>query len=765
MADGAAKFGKAQPARRHEDVRFLTGNGRYVDDIAPPHALHAVFLRSNVAHGRITELDLSAARDMPGVHLVLAADDLEALGVSLGMKGTRLKSADGRLGAGPERPVLARDRVRHVGEAVAVVVADSVALAKDALEVVTLDIEDLPVALELAPGGPAIHAEAEGNLAYDWSLGDKAATDAAFDAAAHHVAIEVIHNRIIVNAMEPRGAWAEWDGARLHLCVNGQGVWNQKSETARMLGLSKDAVRVTNPDVGGGFGMKAMTYPEYIVISAAARALGRPVRWIGERTESMLTDNAGRDLVARAELAFDGDLRITGYRVDLVSNLGAYNSQFGQPIQSELFSKVLTGIYDVRAAHLRAVGVYTNTAPVDAYRGAGRPEAILTLERAMDEAARTLDVDPFELRERNAIRTFPYRTVVGEVIDVGDFPRILQTARVRADVAGFSARRAESATRGRLRGLGLAAYIECILGDASETARLTLDADGGATLYVGTQSNGQGHETVYARMVAAQTGIDEDLVRIVQGDSDAIPSGGGTGGSRSVTVQGTATRATVQAVVEGFSTFLSDEWEVEGVTFDGTAFGAAGTNLRLKLAEAASLARLRGREDLLDTSRRITLDGRSFPNGAHLAEIEIDPETGRLSLERYTVVDDFGTLVAPELAIGQVHGGVVQGFGQAVTETAVHDASGQLLTASFMDYAMPRADDLPMIDISFEPVPSVMNPLGMKGCGEAGTVGALGAVSNAVRDALATAGVSRVDMPFTPARVWQWLQEAQDGTS
>lgn len=763
MADGA-KFGRAQPAGRREDLRFLTGAGRYVDDIAPAGALHAVFVRSNLAHGRIATLDLDPARAMPGVHLVLDAAGLEAMGVTLGMKGARLTGRDGRPGAGPERPVLARGTVRHVGEAVAVVVAETLAAAKDAAEAVVLDIDEAPVSLELAPGGAAIHPEAPGNLAYDWETGDAAATDAAFAGAAHRVALEVVHNRIIVNPMEPRGCFAEWDGARLHLCVNGQGVWNQRNETARMLGLPREAVRVTNPDVGGGFGMKAMTYPEYIAVAAAARALGRPVRWMGERTESMLTDNAGRDLVARAELALDADHRITGYRVNLVSNLGAYNSQFGQPIQSELFSKVLTGIYDIQAAHLRAVGVYTNTAPVDAYRGAGRPEAILTLERVMDEAARVLGVDPFVLRERNVIRQFPYRTVVGEVIDVGDFPRVLAAARTRGDVAGFAARQAEAAARGRLRGLGLAAYIECILGDQSETARLVLDGDGGATLYVGTQSNGQGHETVYARMVAARTGIAEDMVRIVQGDSDAIPTGGGTGGSRSVTVQGTAMKATLDAVLDGFAEFLAAEWDIPEVTFDGTAFGGTGTNTRLTLAEAAELARARGKADLLDTSRRITLEGRSFPNGVHLAEVEIDPATGALTLERYTVVDDFGTLIAPELAMGQVHGGVVQGFGQAVTEAAVHDPSGQLLTASFMDYAMPRADDLCPIDISFEPVPSVMNPLGMKGCGEAGTVGALGALSNAVRDALAPTGVARVDMPFTPARVWQWLQEAQDVT-
>ncbi len=760
--DGTGKFGRAQGGGRREDIRFLTGAGRYVDDIAPEGSLYAVFVRSMVAHGRLGVLDLDAARAMPGVHLVLGCDDLVALGVDPLMKGARVKGPAG-MGAGPERPVLARGTVHFAGEAVVAVIADSIEAAKDAAEAIDLNVDALPVWLDLAPGGATIHPQAPENLAYTWDIGDAPATDAAFDGAAHVVSLDVVHNRIIVNAMEPRGAFAEWADGRLHLCVNGQGVWNQRSELARMLGMDHASIRVTNPDVGGGFGMKAMTYPEYVVIAAAARALARPVRWISERGEGMLSDNAGRDLVARAELAFDRDLRIKAYRVNLVSNLGAYNSQFGQPIQSELFSKVLTGVYDIKVAHLRAVGVYTNTTPVDAYRGAGRPEAILTIERAMDAAARTLGVDAADLRRRNFITQFPYHSVVGEVIDGGDFAAVLARAQIDADVDGFAKRRADSAVRGMLRGIGLAVYIEAILGDQSETARLTLDADGGATLYVGTQSNGQGHETVYARMVAAQTGLDEASVRIVQGDSDAIPAGGGTGGSRSVTVQGTATRATVLAVVASFEAFLSHEWGVEGVAFDGTAFGAPGSNLRLTLTEAAAVARSRDRLDLLDTSRRATLDGRSFPNGAHLAEVEIDPETGALTLERYTVADDFGTLIAPELAMGQVHGGVAQGFGQAVMENAVYDDHGQLLSGSFMDYAMPRAGDMPMIHFASVPVPTATNPLGMKGCGEAGTVGALGAVSNAVMDALAQKGVGAIDMPFTPQRLWQALQAAKGG--
>jgi aerobic carbon-monoxide dehydrogenase large subunit len=507
--------------------------------------------------------------------------------------------------------------------------------------------------------------------------------------------------------------------------------------------------------------MKGMCYPEYVVMAAAARALGRPVRWMAERTEGMLTDNAGRDLIATAEFGFDADLKITAYRVNILSNLGAYNSQFAQAIQSELFSKVLTGVYDIPTAWLGCVGVYTNTAPVDAYRGAGRPEAILTIERAIDEAARDLGVDPVDLRRRNFIRRWPYPTATGEVIDVGEFDRVLERALVEADVAGYPARRAASAAKGRLRGQGLAFYIESILGDEKETARITLDEDGGATLFVGTQSGGQGHESVYSRMLAEAVGINQDMVRIVEGDSDRIARGGGTGGSRSVTVQGTATRATAIAMVAGFEAFLAQEWGVDAVEFADHRFGAPGTNHRLTLVEAAVLAREKGRADLCDRSERIEIGGKSFPNGVHICEIEVDPDTGAMTLDRYSVVDDFGVLIAPNLVEGQVHGGIAQGFGQAVMENGFYDETGQLLTASFMDYAMPRAGDLPFVRFATESVPTARNPLGMKGCGEAGTVGALGAVANAVRDALAPAGVTGVEMPFTPHRIWSWLEEAR----
>ncbi|MDR5654536.1 xanthine dehydrogenase family protein molybdopterin-binding subunit [Ruixingdingia sedimenti] len=752
-------YGKAQGGRV-EDIRLLTGRGRYVDDIAPPGALHVHFLRSQVAHADIRALDLTAARAAPGVHLVLAAGDLLAAGVDLDMKATTTRNRDGSRGAAPLRPLLATGRVRFVGEALAVVVADTPDAARDAAELIEPDLAERPVHLALAPGGEPLHpAAAPDNCAFRWELGDAAAVDAAIAAAAHVVRLRVEDNRIIANAMEPRAAFADWEDGRIHLCVNGQGVWNIRTRVAAHLGMDPADLRVTTPDVGGGFGMKATNYPEYPVLAHIARLLRRPVRWMADRTESMLSDNGGRDLVSEAVLAFDAARRITAYRVDIACNLGAYNSQNGQIIQADISSKVLTGVYDIPAAHAVARGYYTNTTQVDAYRGAGRPEAIYTLERAMDEAARQMGTDPFALREANFIRTFPYRTPSGETYDVGDFPRVLARLRAEADVAGFPARRAASAGRGRLRGMGLAYYVEAILGDPTEGATVVFNADGTVDLLVGTQSNGQGHETVYARFLSEQTGIPMAAIRVVQGDSDRIAKGGGTGGSRSVTTQTNATLAAVTAMVAAFTPFLAGELGAEPAFAEG-AFRAPGSNRTLTLLEAADLARARGRTDLLRHAAEAKLAGRSYPNGAHLAEVEVDPETGQVELVAYAVADDLGNLLDPQLVAGQIHGGIAQGAGQALCEHVVHDAHGQLLTATFMDYAMPRAADFPRFRLASVPVPTRTNPLGMKGCGEAGTVGALPAVANAVRDALAPAGVARVDMPFTPARVWAWLKEA-----
>ena len=754
-------FGTSQGGTRREDIRFLTGKGQYLADILPADSLHGVFLRAPAAHARITTLDVSAAQDMPGVCAIWTARDLDAAGITGSVLGVSLPDRRGGKGAAPKRPILADGIIRHIGEPVALVVAQTQAQAMDAIDAIELDFEELPVTLALEPGGPTLHPEAPDNVALDWALGDEAATQAAFESAAHITRLTVRQNRVTAASLEPRAALAEWDGTRLHFAFNGQGVWTMKRELAKTLNLDPEQVHVTTPDVGGGFGMKVMVYPEHLALAGAARALGCAVGWVAERGESIASDNGARDLTSTADMAFDADHRIIGYRVESRFNLGAYNSQFGQNIQTALFSKVFTGVYDIPTAHLHVQGIYTNTTPVDAYRGAGRPEAITLIERTIDMAARELGLSPFDLRARNFIRadSFPYQTPAGETYDVGDFARLLNRAKELGDVAGFPARKAESAARGKLRGLGLSYYIEAILGDDTEGATVEFTPEGRVKLYVGTQSNGQGHETVYARYLAGLTGLDEGLIDIVQGDSDLIAKGGGTGGSRSVTVQTTATHGTVEQMVEAFSQFLEEEIGAGPVNFDDGIFSAPGSNQRLTLIEAADLARKRGATELLRHERRVKLAGRSYPNGAHLCEVEIDPETGALRLDRFLAVDDFGNLMNPPLAQGQVHGGVAQGYGQAVLEEVVFDGEGQLQSGSFMDYAMPRAKDFPMIRFESVPVPSTGNPLGMKGCGEAGTVGALAALSNAALDALWDSGVRSVEMPLTPQRVWSWLHQ------
>ncbi|MEM9575878.1 MAG: xanthine dehydrogenase family protein molybdopterin-binding subunit [Pseudomonadota bacterium] len=756
------KFGKSQPVKRVEDVRFLTGQGQYVDDIAPANALYAFVFRAPVAHADITNLDVSDACEAEGVHAVITAEDLKAAGITEAMSASLVKNRDGSTGAGPRRPLLAEDRMRFVGEPVAFIVAETLEAARDAAELIELDYTDLPAKMDVEAGGPVIHREAPDNVAFDWGMGDEAATEAAFASAARTISLDVPDNRIIVNSLEPRGCFAEWDGERVHVALGGQGVWVQKSEIAKILNIDPENVRVTNPDIGGGFGMKGFPYPEYALAAHAARVVGQPVRWMSERTEAMLTDNAGRDLTSLAEFAFDENNKITGYRVHSKCNLGAYNSMYAQFIQTQLFSRILMGVYDVQATWLRVEGIFTNTTYVDAYRGAGRPEAIYVLERLMDRAARELCVDPLELRRINFIKPdqFPYQNSTGETYDVGDFDKVLRRAETEADLAGFAARKSADGARGLLRGLGLCYYIESILGDPSENAKVEFNEDGTVNIYVGTQSTGQGHETVFAQFLSDQTGIPADLIFVVQGDSDRISSGGGTGGSRSVTVQNSATLATVDVIKDSFTAFLADEMGVPAseISFDDERFRADGSNLSPTMLEVAEMARDKGRDDLLSHDARATLPARSFPNGCHVSEVVIDPETGVVIVDRYTVVDDFGNLINPLLAEGQVHGGVAQGIGQAISEHVVYSDDGQLLTATFMDYALPRADGVPNISFTSEPVPSTANVMGMKGCGEAGTVGALAAVANAVQDALWESGVRRVDMPFTPLKVWELLQ-------
>ena len=611
---------------------------------------------------------------------------------------------------------------------------------------------------------PQLHDDAPKNVCYDWGIGDREATEAALAGAHRTVTMEAVNNRVVVNSMETRGCLAAWDGDELRFWYASQGVLKLVDEFARRLKLPKDKLHVFTPDVGGAFGMKNFNYPEYFCAGHASMRLKRPVKWISDRSEGFLSDCMGRDNITRLTMGFDQQNRITGFKTECVSNLGAYNSPFGVIMQSQLYSRVLTGVYDIQTVWMETKGVFTNTVPTDAYRGAGRPEAQYSIERFMDHAARELGVAPDELRRINFIKPdqFPYETPTGETYDVGDFAKVMDTGLAHADWAGFEARRAESARNGKLRGRGLAFYIEAILGAPDEDAEIHFAEDGMVELRVGTQSNGQGHETVYMQVLHQHAGIPFEKIRIQQGDSRLIPFGGGTGGSRSVTSQSNAINGAVEDLVAKMRPLAEDELEVSGADLewqDG-AFRVAGTDREVGLMTLAVRARETGRAELLTQRSGRTLPGRSYPNGCHIAEAEIDPETGVTRIVRYAVTDDFGLLVNPLLAEGQVHGGVVQGIGQAITEQTVYDADGQLLSASFMDYAMPRADDVPMVPFTTEPVPSTQNYLGMKGCGEAGTVGALAAVTNAVLDALWDRGVRRVDMPATPLRVWRWLQEA-----
>ena len=759
------KFGLSQPVLRVEDARFLRGAGAYVEDRKLPGEARVVFVRSTVAHADVT-VDAAEARKAPGVLGVFTAADLAGKLVN-DMDGGQMPNLDGSMSARPARPVLAAGRVRHVGEAIAMVVAETLQQAKDAAELVAVEYAELPAVTDtvgaLAAGAPQVHAEAPGNLCFHWGMGDEAATDAAFAGAAHRVTLDLVNNRVVANPMETRGCTATWEGGRLHLAVNGQGPWDIRNEAAAKLGLDPAAVRVTHPDVGGGFGMKGFNYPEYLACGFAARELGRPVKWISERSEGIATDVMGRDHVTRAEAAFDANHKLLAVRFTTTAGLGAYLSAFAVYIPSVIASKVLTGVYDVQTFCVRVKGTFTNTTPVDAYRGAGRPESIYAMERLMDYSARMLGVDGLALRRKNFITAFPYKTCVGENYDVGDFNKVLDRAMVEADVAGFAARKAASARQGKLRGLGLAYYIESILGDQNETTRIEFADDGGVDLYVGTQSNGQGHETVFAQFLHGRLGVPFDKIRLVQGDTDRIAKGGGTGGSRSVTMQGSSIWGAADAWVERIKPFAGEELEVSAadVEFADGQFRVAGTDKTLGTMEVVARARAKGRHDLLSEERETVVPGRSYPNGAHFAEVEVDPDTGVTRVVKYTVVDDFGVLMNPLLAQGQVHGGVVQGIGQAITEHVVYDENGQLVSASFMDYAMPRADDAPMIPFHHEGTPSTANVIGMKGCGEAGTVGALAAVTNAALDAVWEAGVRHVDMPLTPLRMWGWLQAAR----
>ncbi len=759
-----AKFALGQAVSRVEDPTLVRGAGRYADDERLPNEAHAYLLRSPHAHAVLRRVDVAAARRAPGVLAVLTGADARADGLGEIPCMIPVTNADGTPRGETPRPVLAIDRVRHVGDPIALVVAESLARAKDAAELVEVDYDPLPAVADVhaatAPAAARVWPDIDRNVCFDIAFGDRAAVDAAFARAKHVTRLELVNNRIVANPLEPRAAVADYDAAtdRSTLYTPTQGphvIHGQLAEA--VLKLDKRKLRVVSGNVGGGFGMKIFLHPEQPLVVWASRRLKRPVRWTGERAETFIADVQGRDNFSIAELALDADARFLALRATTYANMGAYLSNFG-PFIPQLAFLVLSGVYRIPAIALIVKGVVTNTVPVDAYRGAGRPEGIYLVERIVDVAARELALAPDEIRRRNFIDEFPYQTPVESEYDSGDFPGAMALAMQRADWAGFAARRAAAAERDRLRGIGLAMYIERCGGGNGDTITLRVGGEGKVTVISGMQDNGQGHVTGLKQVVSDKLGIDAAAIEVVQGDTDVVPDGL-TGGSRFIAIGGVAAIAAAdEAVAKGRETAgRLLEAAAADIEYRDGRYRIAGTDRGVSLFEVA--ARANG----LEATHTRNPEKYTYPNGCHIVEVEIDPETGATRIERYTVVDDFGRTINPLLAEGQIHGGTVQGVGQALLEHGVYDPrTAQLLAGSLMDYALPRADDVPSFDCAFHNVPCTANPLGVKGAGEAGAVGSPPAVVNAVVDALhPRTGLKHLDMPATREKVWRALQEAR----
>ena len=775
------QFGLGQAVTRVEDQRLLRGEGRYTDDLHGPDAAHLVMLRSPHAHADIDSLDTAAARDVPGVLAVYSIEDLDAAGLNDIPCLAQIPGRDGQPPISPGHPLLARGRVRHVGDPVVAIVAESVAAGIEAAELVDIVYRERAAVVDseaaLAPGAPQVHDAAPDNLILDWDLGDRAAAETAFAEAPHVTRLKLVNNRVVANSMEPRTALGRYDAesGTWSLTTGSQGVFGLRDQIAKhILGVDPARIQVHTPDVGGAFGMKIFLYAEQVLVLHAAKDLGRPVAWVGSRGESFQSDSQGRDHVTEAALALDSEGRIQAMKVDTLANLGAYLSNFAPFVATLAGARMLPGVYRVPALYARTRCVFTNTVPVDAYRGAGRPEASYVIERLVETAARELGMTPASFRERNYIapEEMPYTTATGLSYDAGDFARLQRLALAYADLDGLPARKAAARARGKLLGLGHASYIECCAGSmGNEAARLRVDAAGGVRVDVGTQSNGQGHETAYAQLVADRLGLTPEQVQVRQGDTAALPFGGGTGGSRSLLMGGGAAVAATDQAIETMKALAGHLLEAApaDIVFESGQFTIAGTDRQVSFREVAAAS---ARDDLpadltggIDESDTYDAPPLTYPNGCHVCEIEVDEATGVPEILRYVIVDDAGVIMNPLLLRGQVHGGTAQGIGQALYENTVYDPeSGQLLTASFQDYTLPRADDLPAFEVHFvEDIPCTTNPMGIKGAGEAGCIGAPPAVINAVVDALTPYGVRHVDMPATPQRLWQCLQAGTSG--
>lgn len=771
------KFGFGQPVRRFEDQTLITGKGSYTDDIALPKTSYAYVLRAPVAHASIKSIDVAAAKAKPGVLLILTGDDVKADGLGDVPCTAPLNSRDGKPRHDTPRPVLATDKVRHAGQPVALVVAETLLQAQDAAEAIAVDYDALPAVTDgraaLESGAPQLFDGIPGNLVFDWDndTSDFAATDAAFAKAAHVTTLEIVNNRVVANSMEPRNAIGDWDAAAgrpvLHTATQGSHIVRDTLAEV-VLKMPKEKLRViTPPNVGGGFGMKAFVYPEQALVVWAASKLKRPVRWQSDRSEGFLSDNQGRDHFTRAELALDAKGRFLGIRVSLIANIGAYLSPAG-PFVPTRSTDLISGLYTTPAIAINVKGVCTNTVPVCAYRGAGRPESSYLIERLVDAAARELNMTPDKIRRINLIpeKAIPYTSPTKLTFDSGEFEKIMDAAMENADWKGFKARQKESKKRGKLRGIGMATYTERCGGGMPETASIEFKGDR-VDLVMGNQEYGTGLVTAYKQLVSDRLGIDADRIDVVYGDSDRSPRGL-TGGSRALPVGGSALHGASLKIIDKGKQIAANLLEASAVDIeygDGT-FRVVGTDSQVDLFAVAEAAKdpaklPEGMAPGLDTKETYSAAGATFPNGCHIAEIEIDPDSGVTTILRYTVVDDFGVTINPMMLEGQVHGGIVQGIGQALLEETVYDNdSGQLLSGTFMDYAMPRADNLPNFSFTTRNVPCKANPLGVKGAGEAGAVGAPPALINAIVDALHHKGVRHVDMPATPSRVWQAIHAA-----
>jgi aerobic carbon-monoxide dehydrogenase large subunit len=764
---------------RREDQRFLTGAGQYTDDITLHGQTAGVFLRSPHAHARIKSINLEAARKAPGVVAIFTGQDLADAKIGGLPCGWLINNKDGSAMKEPPHPALAHGKVRYVGDQVALIVAETAWQGKDAAELIEVDYEVLPAVADTATANQSaslVHDDVPGNLCYDWGHGDKAAVDAAFATAAHVTKLEFTNNRLIPNAMEPRAAIASYtkhdDSYTLH-------VANQNPHVERLLmcafvlGLPESKVRVIAPDVGGGFGSKIFLYAEDTALVWASKRVGRPIKWTAERSESFLSDAHGRDHVSVAELAMDANGKFLALRVSTIANMGAYLSTFASAVPTILYATLLAGQYATPAVYAEVKAVFTNTAPVDAYRGAGRPEATYLVERVVEQAAREMKIDPVEIRRRNFIKTFPYATPVGLTYDVGDYDATLTKAVALADVAGFAARKAESARKGKLRGLGYSCYIEaCGIAPSNiagalgaraglfEAGEVRVHPTGTVTVFTGSHSHGQGHETTFAQVVAGKLGIPVENVEIVHGDTGRVLFGMGTYGSRSLSVGGTAIVKAVDKIIakgKKIAAHLLEAADTD-IVFENGEFKVAGTDKKIPFAQVSLTAYVPHNYPLdklepgLNENAFYDPANFTFPAGSYVCEVEVDPATGEVEICAFTAVDDFGNIVNPMIVEGQVHGGIAQGIGQALMEACVYDKeSGQLLSGSYMDYTMPRADDLPSFKVDTCSTPCSHNPLGVKGCGEAGAIGSPPALINAITDAL---GVRDLAMPATRERVW-----------